>query len=80
MAVAATRASSVPAEEDGNFQHWFVASAIRGQRWEVMHSCQDHDDVLRLFNGIKIDFWATLAHAEKCFKRYAQGRAVMQRL
>ncbi|GAB4823143.1 hypothetical protein N2152v2_010189 [Parachlorella kessleri] len=78
--VAATRAGSMPAEEDGNFQHWFVASAIRGQRWEVMHSCQDHDDVLRLFNGIKIDFWATLTHAEKCFKRYAQGRAVMQRL
>jgi hypothetical protein len=79
-AAAATAGRGVAEVEDGNFQHWFIASVVRSQRWELMHSCQDTDDVLRLFNGVKVDFWATLVHAEKCFQRYAQGRAVMQRL
>lgn len=67
-------------ERDGDFQHWFVAAVVRAQRWRLISECSDTDDVLRLFNSVKIDFWPTLEQAEGSFKRYAQGRAVMRRL
>lgn len=58
----------------------FVAAAVRAQRTKIIYDCSDGDDVLRLFNSVKIDFWTALAQARKQQKAYSQGIAVLQRL
>ena len=58
----------------------FVAAAVRAQRNKILYECTEGDDVLRLFNSIKIDFWTALAQARKQQKAYSQGMAVLQRL
>jgi hypothetical protein len=58
----------------------FVVAAIRSQRGRIMTECRDGDDVLRLFNSLRIDFWPALAQARKQHKAYAQGLAVLERL
>ena len=64
----------------GTFQLCFIAAVVRAQRWKLMHQCRDSDDVLRLFNTIDIDFFATLDSAEKLQRRCELGRAVLERL
>lgn len=58
----------------------FVAAAVRAQRNKIIYDCSEGDDVLRLFNSVKIDFWTALAQARKQQKAYSQGMAVLQRL
>lgn len=58
----------------------FVAAAIRAERTKILTECLEGDDVLRLFNAVKIDFWTALAQARKQHKAYAQGIAVLRRL
>jgi Rab-GTPase-TBC domain len=58
----------------------FVAAAVRAQRNKIIYDCTEGDDVLRLFNSVKIDFWTALAQARKQQKAYSQGMAVLQRL
>lgn len=57
----------------------FVVAVVRSQRSVVMRRCKSLDDVLRLFNSVKIDFWLSLAQARKQFKAYNQGLAVLRR-
>ncbi|KAL6781384.1 CGL44 [Auxenochlorella protothecoides x Auxenochlorella symbiontica] len=54
----------------------FIAAVVRGQRRQVMSCCHGTDDVLRLFSGVQIDFWLTLAQAQKQYKAYSQGGRV----
>jgi hypothetical protein len=56
----------------------FVAAAVRAQRARVLHECADADDVLRLFNGARVDFWPALAAARRQHRAYAQGAAVLR--
>lgn len=58
----------------------FIAAVVRGQRSRVLAECHDTDDVLRLFNTLRIEFWLALAQARKQHKAYAQGAAVLHRL
>lgn len=57
----------------------FVVAVVRSQRSGVLRRCRSLDDVLRLFNSVKIDFWLSLAQARKQFKAYNQGLAVLRR-
>ncbi|KFM23920.1 TBC1 domain family member 15 [Auxenochlorella protothecoides] len=54
----------------------FIAAVVRGQRRQVMSCCHGTDDVLRLFSGVQIDFWLSLAQAQKQYKAYSQGGRV----
>ena len=73
--IAAAAAALAPA-----FILQFIAAVVRGQRSRVLAECHDTDDVLRLFNTLKIEFWPALAQARKQHKAYAQGAAVLHRL
>lgn len=54
----------------------FIAAVVRAQRAQVMIGCREHDDVLRLFNSLQIDFWPAVAQARKQHKAYlSQGPA-----
>ena len=53
----------------------FIAAVVRSQRARVLNDCQDTDDVLRLFNMVRVDFWPSMATAKKQFKAYTQVRA-----
>lgn len=58
----------------------FIAAVIRSHRGKILSECKDNDDILRLFNGVRIDFWGSLSRARKQYKDYSQGAAVLQRL
>ena len=54
----------------------FIASVVRAQRAQIMIGCREHDDVLRLFNSLQIEFWPAVAQARKQHKAYlSQGAA-----
>jgi hypothetical protein len=54
-----------------NFILQFVAATVRAQRGRILGECREGDDVLRLFNSVKISFWSTLAQARKQHKAYS---------
>lgn len=58
----------------------FIAAVIRSQRGKILKDSKDNDDILRLFNGIRIDFWNSLSQARKQHKAFAQGVEVLRRL
>lgn len=66
--------------EPPEFMLQFIAAVVRSQRGRIMGECRDHDDVLRLFSAVRIDFWLALAQARKQHKAYRQGSLIMQRL
>lgn len=72
--------SRQPPPPPPDFVLQFVVAVVRSQRGRVLMECRDTDDVLRLFNAVKIDFWAALAQARKQHKAYAQGITVLKRL
>lgn len=81
---ARATANSSSSGNNGNptpdFITQYIAAVVRSQRSRIMSECSSNDDVLRLFNAVKIDFWLALAQARKQHKAYAQGMAVLQRL
>jgi hypothetical protein len=48
----------------------FIAAVVRAQRSRIMAECREHDDVLRLFNSLQIEFWQAVAQARKQHKAY----------
>lgn len=58
----------------------YVAAVIKSYRKKMLKECQEADDILRLFNGIDIDFWQTMSQAKKQHKAYCEGITVMQSL
>lgn len=58
----------------------FIAAVVRSHRGMILAECKDNDDILRMFNGVRIDFWGSLSRARKQYKDYSQGAAVLQRL
>lgn len=73
---AATAGEELPPE----FLLQFIAAVVRGLRGRILAECAEHDDVLRLFSFIKVDFWLALAQARKQYRAYRQGSLVMRRL
>lgn len=74
----ASRQAQPPPPPDFLLQ--FVAAAIRAERHAILTEAAEADDVLRLFNSVRIDFWTALAQARKQHKAYTQGIAVLERL
>jgi hypothetical protein len=55
----------------------FIAAVVRAQRGRIMSECREHDDVLRLFNSLHIDFWPAVAQARKQHRAYTQPGAAV---
>lgn len=65
----------------------FIAAVVRAQRGRIMCDCREHDDVLRLFASLDIEFWLAVAQARKQHRAYVGpgasgggGPAVQRRL
>lgn len=56
----------------------FIAAVVRAQRGRIMTDCREHDDVLRLFNSLQIEFWPSVAQARKQHKAYVGLGAVVR--
>lgn len=69
-----------PSFEPPDFILHFIVAVVRAERRRILSECRDSDDILRMFNSLKIDFWSALAHARKQYKAYVQGSAVLERL
>lgn len=63
------------AEAPPEFVMQFIAAVVRAQRGKIMVDCREHDDVLRLFSSIGIEFWSAVAQARKQHRAYV-GRRV----
>ncbi|KAL4444555.1 hypothetical protein ABPG77_002372 [Micractinium sp. CCAP 211/92] len=48
----------------------FIAAVVRSQRARVLLECREHDDVLRLFSSLNIQFWLAVAQARKQHRAY----------
>lgn len=48
----------------------FIAAVVRSQRARVLLECREHDDVLRLFSSLSIQFWLAVAQARKQHRAY----------
>lgn len=63
------------ADAPPEFVMQFIAAVVRAQRGKIMVDCREHDDVLRLFSSIGIEFWSAVAQARKQHRAYV-GRRV----
>lgn len=73
--VGGTSKQLAAAEAPPEFVMQFIAAVVRAQRGKIMVDCREHDDVLRLFSSIGIEFWAAVAQARKQHRAYV-GRRV----
>ena len=58
----------------------FVASVIKEHRKHIITECSEYDDLMRHFNGVHIDFEATVARARRRHTAYEQGATLIQSL
>ena len=62
-----------PTPEAPKFVLQFIAAVVRAQRARILLECREHDDVLRLFNSLTVEFWLAAAQARKQHRAYASS-------
>lgn len=70
---ASGAASALGPADPPEFVLQFIAAVVRAQRGRIMVDCREHDDVLRLFAGLEVDFWPAVAQARKQHRAYVGG-------